>query len=154
MKLLLVCLYAICALTFSNAMDLEFKKTGETENINHFETNDLARNDEAQEKRHHIPFPNNCRDTCQSGYQGSKYCRIAAKYCFRRGQNVFIKFNPPFRRTPKVVIGLTLVDTHKDHNVRVRASVVSVNRLGFTVQFKPWDTSITYQIGVNWMACP
>ena len=144
----------MCALAFSNAMDIEFKKTGEIEDMNHFETIDLASNDEAQEKRRFIPVPNNCGDTCQSGYQGSKYCRIAAKYCFGNGQNVFIRFKPAFKRPPKVVIGLTLVDTHKDHNVRVRASVISVTRLGFTVQFKPWDTSITYQIGVNWMACP
>jgi hypothetical protein len=52
------------------------------------------------------------------------------------------------------MIGLTLVDTHKDQNVRVRASVHGVTKLGFNIQFRPWDWSITYQIGVNWMACP
>ena len=91
----------------------------------------------------------------QSGFRSSKYCTFAAKFCFgESGQSVFISFNPHFKKAPKVVIGLTLVDTHKDHNVRVRASVTSVSKNGFTVRFKPWDTSITYQIGVNWMACP
>jgi hypothetical protein len=84
----------------------------------------------------------------------SKYCTNAAKNCFgNAGQSVEIKFNPAFSTTPKVTIGLTLVDTHKDQNVRVRASVTSVTKNGFWLKFKPWDKSITYQIGVNWMAC-
>ena len=91
----------------------------------------------------------------QSGYQGSKYCTITANRCFgANGQNVYIKFKPAFKKPPKVMIGLTLVDTHKDQNVRVRATVTSVGTHGFWLKFKPWHTSITYQIGVNWMACP
>ena len=88
----------------------------------------------------------------QSGYQESKYCTYAAKDCFGNGQNVFVKFNPAFEKAPKVMIGLTLVDTHKD--VRIRASVTFVKTSGFWLKFLPWDVSITYQIGVNWMACP
>ena len=157
MKLVLVCLYTIFTLTFGNVVDLEFKKSGETGSINHFAASELSSNDETPEKRRRVPYfpPNNCGDTCQSGYQGSKYCRTYAVHCFgRNGQNIYIRFSRPFRRTPKVMIGLTLVDTHKDQNVRVRASVSSVSRLGFFLKFKPWDRSITYQIGVNWMACP
>ena len=84
----------------------------------------------------------------------SKYCTIPAKHCFGNGQNVFVRFKTPYTKPPNVVIGLTLVDTHKDQNVRVQALVTGVTRLGFNVVFKPWDISITYQIGVNWMACP
>ena len=73
---------------------------------------------------------------------------------FWKGPNCKCPFCPPFKNIPKVVIGLTLVDTHKDHNVRIRATAESVTRTGFKIRFKPWDTSITYRIGVNWMACP
>ena len=90
----------------------------------------------------------------QSGYSGSKYCRIPAYKCFGNGQTVYIRFNPAFQNPPKVMIGLTMVDTHKDQNVRVRTSVTSVTKHGFFLKFHPWDRSITYQIGVNWMACP
>ena len=91
----------------------------------------------------------------QSGYQASKYCTTPANHCFgANGQNVYIKFNPAFTNPPKVMIGLTLVDTHKDQNVRVRTSVTSVDKDGFWLKMNPWDISITYQIGVNWMACP
>jgi hypothetical protein len=90
----------------------------------------------------------------KSGYVQSKYCTYAAVRCFGSGQIVNVRFYPAFKNAPKVVIGLTLVDTHKDHNVRIRATAESVTRTGFKIRFKPWDTSITYRIGVNWMACP
>ena len=63
-------------------------------------------------------------------------------------------FGQPFKTPPKVMIGLTLIDSHKDTNVRVRATVNTITKEGFYVKFQPWDDSITYQIGVNWMACP
>ena len=90
----------------------------------------------------------------KSGYVKSRYCTHPAKFCFGSGQVVHVPFNPPFQRAPKVMIGLTLVDTHKDQNVRVRASVENVTSTGFKIRFSPWDVSITYQLGVNWMACP
>ncbi|CAB4017844.1 ---NA---, partial [Paramuricea clavata] len=43
-------------------------------------------------------------------------------------QDVYVKFNPTFRTIPKVMIGLTLVDTHEDQNVRVRVRVGSVTK--------------------------
>ncbi|CAB4006126.1 Thioredoxin domain-containing 3 [Paramuricea clavata] len=152
MKLLLVCLCAMFELAFANVVNLEFKRTAETGSMNRFETTDLASNDEAHEKR--FVVPNGCGDTCKSGYVKSRYCIHPAKFCFGSGQVVHVPFNPPFQRAPKVMIGLTLVDTHKDQNVRVRASVENVTSTGFKIRFSPWDVSITYQLGVNWMACP
>ncbi|CAB4003119.1 Thioredoxin domain-containing 3 [Paramuricea clavata] len=147
MKLLLVCLCALIALAFGNVVDLEFKRTAQTGSVNRFETAVLANNDDAPVKR------GICGDPCQSGYKASKYCTSAAKHCFGNGQTVYIRFNPAFHTTPKVTIGLTLLDTNKYYNVRVRASVTSVTKNGFWLKFQPWDISITYQIGVNWMAC-
>ena len=90
----------------------------------------------------------------QSGEVKSKYCTTSGAECFgSEGQNVYVKFARKFKETPKVMIGLTLIDTNKDQNVRVRAEVTHVTRIGFNIRFKPWDKSITYQIGVNWMAC-
>ncbi|CAB4022093.1 Thioredoxin domain-containing 3 [Paramuricea clavata] len=155
MKLLLVCLSAMFSLAFAAVLqqDVEFKRTAEDASMNRFETVDLTSSDEDEEKRIFLPS-NLCGDTCKSGYVQSKYCTTAAKICFGRGQIVNVRFVPAFKDIPKVVIGLTLVDTHKDHNVRVHATVESVTRTGFNIRFKPWDTSITYRIGVNWMACP
>ena len=90
----------------------------------------------------------------KSGYVKSKYCTTYANKCFGDGQKVWVKFDTPYTKPPNVMIGLTLVDTHKDQNVRVRASVTRVTTDGFELLLNPWHFSITYQIGVNWMACP
>jgi hypothetical protein len=99
------------------------------------------------------PFPAFPMTKRESPGNEVEYCTYAANRCFGHGQNVYIRFNPAFHTTPKVTIGLTLIDAHKDQNVRVRASVTSVTKNGFYLKFKPWYYSITYQIGVNWMAC-
>ena len=52
------------------------------------------------------------------------------------------------------MIGFNLIETDKRYNVRVRASVKDVTKTGFNLVFSPWDVSITYQLGVNWIACP
>ena len=91
----------------------------------------------------------------QSGYVESKYCTTSAKYCYgSNGQNKYVAFKKAFKAPPKVMIGLTLVDSNKDQNVRVRVSADSITKKGFNIKFKPWNSSITYQMGVNWMACP
>ena len=38
--------------------------------------------------------------------------------------------------------------------MRVRALAEGVTENGFKIRFKSWYKSITYQLGVNWMACP
>ena len=139
---------------FVNAMDdIEFKRTSQTGGEKRFETTDLtASDDESEEKRGFLSA--NCHETCQSGTVKSKYCTTFANKCFGGGQKVWVKFGTPYRKAPNVMIGLTLVDTHKDQNVRVRTSVTRVTTDGFELLFNPWFYSITYQIGVNWMACP
>ncbi|CAB4010064.1 Thioredoxin domain-containing 3 [Paramuricea clavata] len=169
MKLLLVCLCGIVLLAFCQAQGLEFKRTAETGNINRFETTDLESDDETQVKRSPFWFGRRWRSRrvrptkrpipwsagpCQSGNVKSKYCQNAAKNCFGTGQVTNVQFIRSFKTVPKVMIGFTLVDTNKDQNVRVRASVEGVTQNGFNIRFNPWDKSITYQLGVNWMACP
>ena len=88
----------------------------------------------------------------QSGTVRSRYCRVAAKHCFP--QLVLVSFSPTFYATPKVVVGLNLIDTYSHHNVRVHVVVKKVTTSYFTISFQPWDDSITYQVGVYWMACP
>ena len=90
----------------------------------------------------------------ESGLVASKYCTTPAKYCFGSGQLVSISFKTPFKLPPKVTIGLTLIDTHKDQNVRVNVKAQSITTQGFQILIKPWDVSITYQVHVSWMACP
>ncbi|XP_028392838.1 uncharacterized protein LOC114517343 [Dendronephthya gigantea] len=147
MKLFLASLVALFVLTV--AEELKFKRTGETEDKNRFQSAGLVSNDDGIQKRGSL-----CIDTCENGVVKSKYCTTYARYCFGHGQAVYIRFSSPFKRTPKVTIGLTLVDTHKNQNVRVSVKAESVTTHGFTIKFKPWDFSITYQIAVNWMACP
>ncbi|XP_028392839.1 uncharacterized protein LOC114517344 [Dendronephthya gigantea] len=129
--------------------DLVFKRTAETDEKVRFESAGLVSNDVGTQKRGSL-----CIDTCENGVVKSKYCTGYAKFCFGNGQLVPVKFNSPFKVPPKVTIGLTLVDTHKDYNVRVNVVVESVTTDGFNIRFKPWDLSITYRLNVNWMACP
>lgn len=90
----------------------------------------------------------------QSGEIKSKYCTSSAKDCFGSGQTVSVSFPKAFEKAPVVMIGFNLIDTDKQYNVRVRASVKDVTKSGFNVVFSPWGESITYQLGVNWIACP
>lgn len=87
-----------------------------------------------------------------SGNILSKYCKVAAKHCFP--QDVTVHFHPKFLYTPKVMVGLNLIDAHKSYNVRVNVVVTTVTKSYFVISFRPWDVSITYRLGVYWMACP
>ncbi|XP_028392845.1 uncharacterized protein LOC114517350 [Dendronephthya gigantea] len=147
MKLFMASLVALFVLTV--AEELNFKRTGETEDKNRFESVGLVSNDDGIQKRGSL-----CIDTCENGVVKSKYCTTYAINCFGSGQVVPVKFKSPFKVPPKVTIGLTLIDTHKDQNVRVHVKAESVTTHGFNVRFKPWWYSVTYQLHVNWMACP
>ncbi|XP_028392556.1 uncharacterized protein LOC114517108 [Dendronephthya gigantea] len=146
MKLFLAYLVVLFALAFADK--LELKRTAESDDKNRFEAKGLVSSDEIK-KRGYI-----CATSCESGQVTSKYCTTAAKYCFGNGQVVDVRFGTAFKAPPKVTVGLTRIDTHKDQNVRVHVQVESITTSGFNIRFKPWDYSITYQLGINWMACP
>ena len=86
----------------------------------------------------------------ESGIAKSKFCTIPANLCFgSSGQAVYVSFNNPFSAPPKVTIGLTLIDTDKNQNVRVQVVAESITTHEFFLRFKSWDVSITYQLHVN-----
>ena len=151
MKLLLLCFCGMLVLV-SGQSKLELRTTWEDENMNRLETTDLASDvdDETEEKR----FLWWRRPVCQSGSVKSIYCTTPANECFgKNGKSVGVSFPRAFSAKPNVMIGLTLIDTDKNYNVRVKVSAEKITRKGFEVNFSPWDKSITYQLAVNWMAC-
>ncbi|XP_028412127.1 uncharacterized protein LOC114534853 [Dendronephthya gigantea] len=146
MKLLFTFLVAMLVLVHGDASNIEFRKFAETDNTNHFATVKLASYDDDAP----------ATLGCEIGSVESKYCDTEeAQDCFgRHGQAVPVKFEKPFPEIPKVIISLTMLDTHKDRNVRIRVLAQKVTKEGFEAVFRPWDDSVIFQLGVSWMACP
>lgn len=89
------------------------------------------------------------RQGCQSGTIGEHaYPQVR----FPLSQNV--TFNPPFKDIPAVVYGLYLLDSSKDHNVRVTTSLSNLSRNGFTLGISTFADTIMWGARVSWMACP
>lgn len=64
-----------------------------------------------------------------------------------------VQFQPPFHKSPSVVIGLTQLDVGKEANVRVTTSAANVSPTGFTATFNTWGDTHIYSAYINWMAC-
>ena len=81
---------------------------------------------------------------CQSGFRST----------FSKAKNHVIQFNPYFSETPSVVLGLTVLDSHRNRNLRIRSKVGKLTKTGFTMSINTWYDTILYEAGVSWMACP
>ena len=63
-----------------------------------------------------------------------------------------IYFKPNFSSTPKVVLGVTSLDVHKDHNLRYTVYYENLTKNAFTIIFKTWSDTHIYGGRVQWMA--
>ncbi|KAK3093952.1 hypothetical protein FSP39_022218 [Pinctada imbricata] len=66
-----------------------------------------------------------------------------------------IIFDPPFKKTPAITLGMDLLDAEHNHNLRTYVTSSQLSRHGFLLKlhrFGPRNTQ--WGIGVRWMACP
>ncbi len=63
-----------------------------------------------------------------------------------------ISFGQRFNATPRMTVGIVVLDVDHNSNTRVSAQAVDVDREGFNVRFATWAETLLYGVGVNWMA--
>ena len=75
-------------------------------------------------------------------------------YESRKSTTHYIVFDPAFPETPALVYGLSHLDSDEYENVRIRTAVNGLSKTGFDLTIESWDTTLTYDAWVQWMACP
>jgi len=63
-----------------------------------------------------------------------------------------VTFPEPFRSVPTVTVGMSLLDSDKDANLRAHVLAENVARRGFEIVFRTWNDSRIARICVDWMA--
>jgi hypothetical protein len=63
-----------------------------------------------------------------------------------------VNFEKPFENMPEVAVNINRLDCGMNRNTRVSANPVNITKSGFDLKYKTWGDSVTYAIGVNWMA--
>lgn len=62
-----------------------------------------------------------------------------------------VVFSPPFSSPPSIALGLTMLDTKNDANVRVAATADNVISTGFKVSLNAWADTTLYSAGCIWL---
>lgn len=63
-----------------------------------------------------------------------------------------VKFPQAMPKPPAVIMGFTLLDAHRDKNLRVRVTAEDVTTTGFNAKFITWSDSVTYGLRASWIA--
>jgi len=69
-----------------------------------------------------------------------------------RKYTVEVKFLNPFENIPKVVVGISALDSDKGTNLRYAITPKSVSRDGFTVEVMTWGDTKIYNMCGFWVA--
>jgi H-type lectin domain len=69
-----------------------------------------------------------------------------------RSCTIPIDFPRAFASTPKVTLGLTMVDTNTNAYTRVRLAVKSVGKDHFVAELLTWSDSVVYAVEFDWVA--
>ncbi|KAK3100106.1 hypothetical protein FSP39_014863, partial [Pinctada imbricata] len=66
----------------------------------------------------------------------------------------YIKFDPPFERTPAITVGMTLLDSEYNTNVRAIIDTNNITRHGFELVIRKFNNTKQWGLRASWMACP
>ncbi|XP_062591533.1 uncharacterized protein LOC134253027 [Saccostrea cucullata] len=64
-----------------------------------------------------------------------------------------IYFKKHFEKPPVITYGIFTLDTSHKKNTRFRTDVVYITKSKFALKLRTWNDSITYGVGLSWMAC-
>ena len=70
----------------------------------------------------------------------------------RGRKNQRMKFEKEFSKAPKVIVALTLLDSDKGNNLRVRAVVRKIDKAGFNYDLVTWADTKIYHAKASWIA--
>ncbi|XP_013413867.1 uncharacterized protein LOC106176159 [Lingula anatina] len=97
-------------------------------------------------------LPDSIDATCVSGVVSSDYCKKDSSIrC--QSQVKHVRFNPPFRKTPTVMVAISHLDIWNGQNTRATTYASGLSPHGFNVNIKTWSNTHMYRVEVNWMAC-
>jgi hypothetical protein len=63
-----------------------------------------------------------------------------------------INFDVPFKKTPKVMVSITLLDTEQSTNLRLNVYAEHVNSSGFDLRIATWDNTRLYRTRASWIS--
>ena len=72
-----------------------------------------------------------------------------------RGQNSITKhidFDVKFKKTPKVMISISLLDTKRTTNLRINVYSEYINTSGFDLRIATWDDIKLYRLRTSWIS--
>ena len=63
-----------------------------------------------------------------------------------------IEFDVKFKKTPKVMVSISLLDTERDTNLRVNVYAEHINTSGFDLRIATWDDTKLYRLRASWIS--
>ena len=70
----------------------------------------------------------------------------------RRTARAEVRFSAPFFETPLVIVGLAMLDSHSDTNLRIEARAENVGLRGFDAVISTWGDTRLAQARLAWTA--
>ena len=67
-------------------------------------------------------------------------------------KDVRVNFNTSYSQPPIIHLGVTTFDFDTKHNDRHQASLLSVDKTGFTVRCHTWSDTHIYMMEVSWLS--
>ncbi|KAK3100203.1 hypothetical protein FSP39_016166 [Pinctada imbricata] len=100
--------------------------------------------------------------TLISGVRFFSYGGGVSGYLFKKSHpdppswpvTAYIKFDPPFEKTPAITTGMTLLDTDKSTNTRATINTNNITRHGFELILTKTFVTLQWGLRASWMACP
>ncbi|XP_070183624.1 uncharacterized protein [Littorina saxatilis] len=93
---------------------------------------------------------------CESGsdgFQPYKQATVTDANGKTRTHMKHVTFSSSFRSIPKVTAGITHIDADYRVNTRIHTDVLNQQASGFDLVVHDWADSVTYGVGIMWMAC-
>ena len=63
-----------------------------------------------------------------------------------------IEFDVKFKKAPKVMVSISLLDTERDTNLRVNVYAEHINTSGFDLRIAIWDDTQLYRLRSSWIS--
>ncbi|CAF3315789.1 unnamed protein product [Rotaria socialis] len=97
------------------------------------------------------------QDRCQTGVVCMGQCNPYSGdiNCSNRNVVQGVRFSQPFTQTPQVLhVGFYHIDVGGPQGTHVRFAKEHMTPYGFNIRFVSWSDDITYNLCVEWLACP
>jgi hypothetical protein len=66
--------------------------------------------------------------------------------------DIYQKFDGVFKKTPKIIVTLSLIDSDFQKNLRITLLARNIDPNSFNLRIQTWADSIIYGINASWIA--